>query len=383
MSTNSIFARAGVGTMLAVWSLAVWSDPHGWPLDPKGADHPIGNTLGEVVRFEIDGKPATYQHEGLDILAIPDGTSGAPDVFATVSGVVVNMDMTEFGRDNYIRIEATDRKSFYIYGHLEYSSVSQSLIESYNETVVNGDGESEEDDAPNPLLVNAGDRIGKVRNAFACDFDHLHYQLDEKLPSGKFITRNPLIGIEPEPDAFSPELEIHLAKRVTAGEIVSRSEIKIEDPQMCTAVSGDVEVIAEVHDRDDANSTLAGAGNVGLYDLKWRACTVESPDCEWNNTHTYDWMPPAWEDSINVNNPAPKRFSFETPWETKPEPWLEPKKNEQCPLTSQDRTFVILTSFDPGPWKTAGAHGEYIVSVKASDLADNVTTRSVKVCIED
>jgi hypothetical protein len=306
----------------------------------------------------------------------------------TVAGVVAGAQMIENGRDNWVRIAAADGKTFYVYSHLEYWSLSQLLLEHLNETSVDEVGDPETRqlrlDGSNALRVNPGDRIGKVRNAFACNYDHLHYQIDEKLESGKYITRNPLVEIIPNPDEYEPEVKIHLAKRVADGDVVTRTKIELEAAPACTIVTGDLDIIAEVHDRDDAGSTDSGAGNVGLYDLKWRACPVGSPDCDWNMTHTYDSMPPEWQNSGSVKNPAPTRFSFEAPWATKPEPWLMPKAGEQCPLPSEDRTFVIVTSFEsPGPWHTAGAdEGEYVLSVKASDLADNTTTSSINVCIE-
>jgi hypothetical protein len=387
MKIHSGFGRPILVGLLAAWSGTASTDPHGWPVVPVNRDHPVGNTLGEVIRIERITGPRTYHHEGLDILVAPDGTDGAPDVVVTVAGVVVDAQMIENGRDNWIRIAAADGKTFHVYNHLEYWSLSQLLLEHLNETSVDEDGDPKTRqlglNGSNPLLMNPGDRIGKVRNAFVCDYDHLHYQIDEKLTSGKFLTRNPLLGIEPNPDEYEPEVKIHLAKRVVNGDVVTRTKIELEAAPACTIVTGDVDIIAEVHDRDDARSAIAGAGNVGLYDLKWRACLVGSPDCDWNMTHTYDSMPPEWQNSGSVKNPAPTRFSFESPWETKPEPWLRPEAGEQCPFPSDDRTFVILTSFEsPGPWHTAEAEGKYVLSVKASDLAANETISSIKVCIE-
>ena len=106
-----------------------------------------------------------------------------------------------------------------------------------------------------------------------------------------------------------------------------------------TVVSGGVDIVAAVTDRDDAGSAALAVRNVGLYDVKWRACAIANPNCGWNDTHRNDEM-----FSSSFPRPWDELFSFSDPWVTTEEEWSDLKAwtwpEGNCPASGS--TFMVL-----------------------------------------
>ncbi len=375
-----------IGLMILVPFASRGGAEHGWPVENVNADHPLGNTLGEFVANQSPSTtnvPAPYRHEGIDILVEPYSEESGPEDSApyavvTVRGTVVRVDMVENSQDNYIRIRGAVDNLIYLYHHLEYASLSWPLEEHFNETPAVEPGEDPVTDPSNWPLMKEGDRIAKIRNAFACDYDHLHYEVQRREGNGDITMINPLTHILPMPDVDKPDVVgIHLAKRAEE----RWSEIVLDDtPGACTIVNGELDVIAQVRDRDAAGSDLAGARNVGVYNLQWRACKASSPNCQWKTTQLLDEMPGKWTNSDNKF--AQVHFSTTTPWQTTPEPWLSEAQN--CPTNANNKTFMVLTT--EASWDTLDdrfPNGKYILSVKAGDFAGLEDTESISVCVQN
>jgi hypothetical protein len=349
-----------------------------WPVAPVHSDHPIANTFGELIEYKVRGVVWTYwkQHDALDILATPCCDQSAPDIVVTAGGTIERWDTAP--NDNYSSVEilATEgtRKYLYTYTHKEYPPPANSF-QAYNEGEVIGSNSS----------------IGKIRDAFPCNYDHLHYRVAERtLGAGgvKIETpRNPLEKIGFEPDFSPPVLShVYLARHDRA------RWSEFTPGGACTDVSGQVDIIAKVSDRDDAGSTEPAASNVGIYDLKWRACTSGDPGCDWNDTHTYDGMPPSW---MTDNDPSiEEHFSFDTPWQTTREEWSDLSSwigpPGSCP--ANPHTFMILTKGGgAASWNTQEdvngspkyPDGNYVLSVRALDYAKQEDVYDVSVCVEN
>ena len=91
-------------------------------------------------------------------------------------------------------------------------------------------------------------------------------------------------------------------------------------------MKGNVDIIAQLRDQDDAgvSPTVVGAGNVGVYDLRWRICSRSAPTCgNWNDTHRFQDMPTAW--ALGGNLATRSQFSVTPNWVSTPltsaRPW--------------------------------------------------------------
>lgn len=355
------------------------AETHGWPLEPADEDHPLGSTLGELVVVKEAGTLATttvvnesqYQHPGIDILAVPYPSSSAPWVIAAVGGTVNWMDMNQYSKLNFVRIVTADGAHRYKYGHLAFNSLTTPF------TLASNNGGS----TLTPFPVAAGARIAQV-TTWGCGYDHLHYEIERVNGDRTISLENPLLDIEPRPDPFAPEIfDINLADHGTRWSVIDPAS------EACTVVNGEVDVVAHVRDRDDAGSNVLGASNVGVYNLRWRACPDNTPDCNWNDTHEFDDMPSAW--SFANNGFTKDQFSVTTPWQSTASEWQSGVVGGQGSTnncsTDVSQTFMVPTSLSPtGRWKTNGSpDGGYSVGVEASDLAGNVTMRNIRVCVQN
>lgn len=363
-----------IGLLLLVLSTGSIADENDWPIEPVGADHPIGNTLGELM---VNQSGNYYQHGGVDILAKPFPDPAATFVVVKVGGAVDWVNMSANGQDNFVRIVSDDGSSKYIYHHLEYSMLSLPLQLHFNNT--NPANRNIPEFWP---AMKAGDRIAQVHDSFICDLDHLHYEVQRASDGGLITEVNPLSRIEPKPDADAPQIEnIFLAKR--GQEQWDEFDVDVSAGG-CTVVSGNVDIIAEVSDRD------GGVSNVGLYDVQWRACKQGEPECDWLDAYRYDDMQGSWTDS-NAGV-AEKHFSLLSPWISIPEAWL--RSENACPVAEEgeggpaSKSFTILTSSSAGgPWKTGSnryGNGKYVLSVKAADISGNSSAPKSKfVCVRN
>jgi hypothetical protein len=349
-----------------------------WPLQPTKQDHPLGATLGEFVKIS-----GAYQHEGIDILAPAcknvnlceqgeEGSScanpcdrpcGNPAdntsqgcVFSTVGGVPVscNQDPNDQWTSTDIRTAPiSGKRRIYQYYHLTYGSFDADYMLRYNAG----------------LPVESGKPINRV-GPWTCNYDHLHYGVYEE--NGEYL--NPLQDISPalRPDPLAPDIfDVYLAP---AGIRWSQFSVSGE----CTVVKGKVEIVAHHRDRDDAGSTLPGATNVGIYKLRWRACALTDPDCDWNDTNKFATMPLDWDKSNNAHTIA--QFSTTSPYASTFALCPTPNPDGSIPV---NQTFMVATGNDASSsWDTTKvADGTYAVSVEASDLAGNKTTRTVNACV--
>ena len=354
---------AGISTFLLYEaSQNQWVTQGTWPVEHMHFDHPVGNTFGELIQFRTrrgNEESAIFQkqHDGLDVIASPCCDPASPRAVVTTDGNVRSWQINP--DDNYSFVEVVTkeggREFLYTYMHLQNPP-----------------------DAPVALQyllgepIYAGQPIAKVRDAFACGYNHLHYGVAE-LPPGSGVNeygtpKNPLEKIGLEPDPVPPEiLEVHLARRG-----VAPSEppwVEFQSLSGCTFVKGRVNIIAKILDSDDAGSATDASQSVGIYDLKWRACAGGDTDCDWIDTHKYDAMPPEWMDPYDDS--YGERFSFDSPWQTIREEWSDVPARLDWPsagLSIVPQTFMILTKGDG--WDTTKVmNGPYKLTVKAIDYS--------------
>ena len=360
---------------------------HGWPIQPINEDHPLGATLGE---FQDTDDARVYQHTGVDILttpcenpcspgdrncvnpcnkpcSLPTDDATQPCVFVTVGGEVSDCpdNPTSWGSSTHIieRGPRSEKLRTYQYYHLAFQSFDADYINQCN---VKG-------------KVNTGAPIARVTR-WTCDYNHLHYGAYEDDGFGGYRYLNPLRDIEPKPDAFAPQiLDVGLAAHDPP---TLRWSVQFEpNESACTVVAGKVDIVAHVIDRDDAGSNLPGVTNVGVYNLRWRACAQSSPQCAWNETHDFKQMPAKWGDD-RPSSETQNQFSTAPPWIS---------DFNECPpivdgVATVNETFAVSTSHASSGWDTTNGSypdGSYSVSVEASDVADNKTTRSVHVCVKN
>jgi len=223
-----------------------------------------------------------------------------------------------------------------------------------------------------------------VRDAFPCGFNHLHYGITRD-----FESINPLQEVVPEPDGQDPVIsELHVVKHG----IEPLSEFGLVNN--CPTVSGAVDVIVEVSDEDDAGSSEKAAGNLGIYDLKWRACAVGNPNCNWLDTHKYDAMPVAWNDPTDTT--FKERFSLYEPFPTIKEEWSDVPEGwtgdpVDCDALPVPRTIMFVAKDGIATWSTQekvnGAakykNGPYTLSVKALDYVGNEDIYETTVCVNN
>jgi hypothetical protein len=339
-----------------------------WPLSPTNADHPIGNTMGEFVQ----GLQGPYQHEGIDILGDGFNIPSAPVVVVTVGGTVEHALMNPVSKDNYVMIRDASGKHIYRYAHLEYSTISPKVTIHAN-NMPSGLTEDERlDQAQFWPALQEGDELAKLSNLFTCGFNHLHYEIQRVNEDGSLSLINPLRDIRPRPDATAPEIVgIFLAKHNDP----RWNEIPRDPgPNACTVVSGDVDIVVEIADRDDGGSVQMGVNNVGIHRLRWQVC--KSTVCNWKETHTFDAMPAGW--TFQNNQSTAKHFSTSAPWTS---------SSSFCHDRSGNRTFMVPTSFSSnGTWSTASGdfdNAEYKVRVEARDIENNKVKREICVKVQN
>jgi hypothetical protein len=348
MTTRILMLQAIVTALLFA---APASAQHGWPVEPVNAEHPIGNSFGEFQNFG-----GVYQHTGIDILVAPrlDAAglvdASAPWIVATVGGTVNSLSDVVGTMYNGTVLAGTDGVT-YRYWHLQNGSYDANYVLAFN----------------NGTAVAAGDHIAQIVR-WVCDFHHLHYDLQN---ATSFL--NPLADITPNPDPLAPEIaSIGLGQPGTN----PWTQFAVAAPGACTVVSGDVDVVPQLRDRDDASSTLAGADTVGTYDTRWRACPDGTPSCPWIATRRLDDMPLAWGTAGNAGSTA--QFSITSPWVS---------DSNYCAATW---AYPVVSHWAGGApsatthWATAGLpNGAYSVSVEATDFAGNVSVRNVHTCVQN
>jgi hypothetical protein len=334
---------------------------HGWPVQPATQEHPIANNIGDFWVY-LDGKP--YQHPGLDILATPHTEPEAPYAVVTVAGTIHHVNKEDqTGWLNEVQIDGDDGTR-YLYAHLAYGT----FVGAFDAANWSG------------ARVKVGDEIAKIYS-WNCQYSHLHYELQDFQgnflePPVKYL--NPLTDIQPNPDGFPPQVaEIHFANRQLARwtEFTPPSVTTMVPPPACTVVKGEVDIVAGLIDRDDAGEppTTLNAGNVGVYDLRWRVCPKATPNCPaWNDTHRFDDMPLSW---IRAGNSDTFRQFSSTPNLV--------TTADQCSTTVND-TYRIATDKIAAAWITsAQPDGSYSVSIEATDIAGNKTTRTALACVQN
>jgi hypothetical protein len=335
---------------LLIAGTSLWAQ-HGWPVEPTGSDHPMGNSFGEFQNFG-----GVYQHTGIDILETPqlnsDGTTNAaaPWVVATVSGTIDSYGNTAGTMYNGATIDGTDG-STYRYWHLQFNSYDATFV--VNES--------------NGTAVAANDRIAKIVR-WSCEFHHLHYDLFD---TTNFLS--PLADVTPNADTVAPTID---AIYVAVDNSNPWTEFASTAAGGCVVVNGSADVIVKARDRDDAGSTLNGAATLWVRNARWRACPDSSPDCAWIDTHDYSAMPLG--NSAGGNAFSSAAFSTTNPWVS---------DSNYCAATW---LYGVLTNFVAGAGNTAGnwntnaiANGAYTVSAQLTDFAGNVTVDNIRACVQN
>ena len=327
------------------------SAQHGWPIDPTGSEHPIGNTFGEFQNFG-----GIYQHTGIDILTTPkmnaDGTENltAPWVHATVGGTINSYSNSMGTAYNGATINATDGLT-YRYWHLEYNSYAATFVTNFN----------------NGTAAANNDQIAKIYR-WSCDYSHNHYDIADATNY-----RSPMINMAPNPDPDPPEIDAIGFARDNSSPWAVMNPVA---PGGCAVVDGLVDIIGKIRDRDNAGSTQTGAITLWVRNLRWRACPNSSPNCSWNDTHIYDDAPLSTGNGGNAFSTA--AFSTAAPWIS---------DSDYCNATW---LYGVVTNFVGGAGNTAGnwntnvlTNGAYTVSIEATDFVGNVTVRNARACVQN
>ena len=336
---------------------------HGWPIEPSDQAHALGNTFGEFEHFSTHG---VSQHAGIDVLAIPfDSGPATPWVVATVGGAVTCTHYGGVTLSNECNIEGDDGIS-YKYLHLHYDS----------ETDLGSGGADSAIHVNNGSHINAGGKIAYVEEFPLPDgvfFNHLHYELTR---GDKRI--NPLRDITPLADYERPVIS-----SVGFGKHNSDpwESFPIEGDPPCHVVSGKVSIVAKVADLDNAATCT-----LGIYRLRWKACPDSDPNCAmaWKPMYMFDEMQKDWSD-LPGNAMSEAQFSSRRnhlgDWEST---W------DYCTKT----VFMIPTNWIPksgsvndepsvdGAWETVGT-GRYLITIEATDFADNVGLKTENVCVSN
>lgn len=320
-----------------------------WPLEPVGVDHPVGNTFGEYQAW------GDFLHAGVDILATPqlnaDGTvnAAAPWSRATHAGVPVSMGNAP-GSYNFADVQAAGGP-LYLYGHLQMDSYDPDFVTAFN----------------NGTAIAAGDEIAKIAR-WSCDYHHHHYEIQD---GPTLRSPDPIIGAA-DPDSEWPRIENITFAQDNSNPWVVMNPIAAG---ACAPVTGLVDVVAKMKDRNAAGSTAAGASTNWFYNIRWRACSDAMPGCAWIGTHVFDNMPMTWWSTA-----APARAAFSTR-----APWVS--SADYC---ADGWQYGIVTNFvggladAAGRWDTtAVANGAYSVSVEATDFAGNITTANRRACVQN
>ncbi len=347
-------------------SLSVYGQ-HGWPIDAMNGGHPIGNSFGEFQDFgtclDKNGylmPHCVYHHSGIDILGTPmyeadgDENMSAPWVRVAVGGIVEEFVNIPDCDCNYSSIRDTNGV-IYRYGHLEYNSYDPAYVINKNQGNV----------------VSEGSPVAKLFRWNECDYHHLHYEMYEMKNGGNFL--NPLVGITPHQDLDSPKIGIFFAENN------SDPWVPLQDvgPSGCTVVYGEVDIIAKILDRDRAGSDLPGTKTLWVHNVRWRACPESNPNCQWNNTYSFDKIPELWVEGNNEY--ASAYFSVRDPWVS---------NSDYCQETW---LYAVVSNFQGGMpdqtgcWDTRNIpDGKYLVSVEAADFTNNPPrVLTVTVCVDN
>jgi hypothetical protein len=193
--------------------------------------------------------------------------------------------------------------------------------------------------------------------------------------NGKFL--NPLASIVPHQDGEIPQVvSISFAVNNSGSDNNNWAPLNAVGPQGCTVVSGQVDIVVDIRDRDRAGSNHPGTETLWVYNIRWRACPESDPDCPWNNTYSFNDMPVNWQNKNNEWTSA--YFSVNSPWIS---------DSDYCKKTS---LYGVVTNFvggipdKAGFWDTGKIpDGNYIVSVEATDFAAKTVKSSAKVCVRN
>ncbi len=321
---------------------------HGWPIEPTNSDHPMGNSFGEF---------QGTLHSGIDIMEPPmyDGAGvedpAAPWVAVTVDGIVNRFEDDAASMYNFTAVDADDPAdpAVYDYGHLQEGSYHADYVNAYN----NGDP------------VSAGDRIAKIVRWSACDYHHLHHEIQE--PGADFFS--PLANITPNPDPDPPEVDGLFFAQDNSNPWVEYTPVT---GNSCAVVSGPTDIIVQTRDRDEAGVALGNIGILGVYDVRWRACADANPACPWIDTYRFDTLTPPF------TSLAADFFSDRAPWDS---------YDGYC---GDGWYYPIVTNFVAGAHDVAGswdttaiADGSYSVSAEVTDFAGNVTVINRRACVQN
>jgi hypothetical protein len=213
--------------------------PHGWPIAPPNAAHPVGTTI------EYVGIKNIAMHDGIDVTGRAYFSSGtfvdneSSDVVAEPGGTIFSISLQSAQYETVIVVDGNDGNR-YMYGHLQPGSLS------YTQTGVLPGG-----------TVAAGARLGGLAHFAAgkCGFDHLHYNVMKPRAGTKDADAvNPLESIAPRNDTVAPTVDGVYLITLKGGQT---SEVKQPD-----CISADTDLIASIWDLGDADGS--GSIRVGV-----------------------------------------------------------------------------------------------------------------------
>ncbi|MBM3314553.1 M23 family metallopeptidase [candidate division WOR-3 bacterium] len=323
----------------------------GWPIPPTNAVHPLGNNWGNYQNYGGGG----YFHNGIDVIT-PD-SSGA-EVRAVRHGWVKGWGTIQ--AELHYRLAICDTSSDYtgraegwLYAHIDAARWHKNL----------GDE------------VQEGELIGYlVPWPLAATFDHCHFaRISDtgatwmRFPGVTWwFIRNPLTIIRPNTDTRAPAFQ-----DARSGARFAYCRDNVNNSYLApTSLTGDVDIIARVHDLTGASTGNDTWDRLAPYELDYmirrsdgRVIQPWTIGIQFSNTLNGSDVGVVYK----TDNTCRSRGDYD-------------RREYYYIVTNTDGDSIIEATDTQGKWATAlVGDADYWVLVRASDVAGNTTTDSMLV----
>lgn len=194
-----------------------------WPIEPRGAVHPIGNSGGEFQQYT--GSP--YFHTGIDIVDDNPAPNG-PYVMTKDAGTVGLSLLDAASLYNGLTLSLGDAaNSTQKYWHLDFNSITQD--------VRNADTDG--------TVLPKRTRVSQLVGWSACSYHHLHFETCDNGGCAE-----PVLALNPMSDPNGPVI-------VDVSFTNDGSTTVFTSGFPDTVISGRVDIVARVYDRQFVTAT--------------------------------------------------------------------------------------------------------------------------------
>ncbi|HEX6851848.1 MAG TPA: hypothetical protein VF139_10640 [Candidatus Polarisedimenticolaceae bacterium] len=279
---------------------ALPASAQGWPIEPHDRPHHLLSTFEYMDYSSTD----YYWHRGLDIFAPSVDEPGAPWVIATVDSWIDKNDGLECDPAAFPPLNigclgpsangcwATLRYlgEKHVYGHLECASYDWDFLARWIAS----------------SNVTAHQKIGKLQKwDDACSTDgpfkgvhptHLHLERKDA-KTGRLLTPSDLTL--PYGTAESPPNITGVWFVGDDSGLSSSAPWSLFAPSSsgtCTGVNGAVDVVVGHESRHRAGEPARPGDNLGVRQVRWKACGGADPDCAWSDALDASSIDAAWVD---------------------------------------------------------------------------------------